>query len=372
MLNKNHVIAGGIVAILVIGGAIFAFTKSDSAKKDGEQNDTAIDTAIPTAPSELTLQNARTTSITLSWKESTDNVGVVGYDVFVDNIPKVVNLSALQFTIPGLSKNTSYTINVKGRDAAGNLSLPSMALVVKTSNITSDETDQNRDTTAPLISNVSAVSTTTGILVSWTTDEQSDSQIEYGKSISLGTMPPADGLRSARHQILLTGLSYDTRYYFQVKSRDAAGNLALSLTNTFVTPQAPDTTAPALLDIKSENITSNSASIVWTTSEAADGQVEYGKTSLYASSTDTATVKTLGHSFSLSGLEASEIYHYRVKSKDIAGNATTSADRTFVTLAGADTGAPVVGALSVTGITSTEATVSWTTSEMADSQVEYG
>jgi hypothetical protein len=41
----------------------------------------------------------------------------------------------------------------------------------------------------------------------------------------------------------------------------------------------------------------------------------------------------------ISGLLASQLYHYRVKSKDAAGNLATSGDYTFTT-AGGDTGAP--------------------------------
>jgi hypothetical protein len=73
--------------------------------------------------------------------------------------------------------------------------------------------------------------------------------------------------------------------------------------------------------------------VSWTTNEASDTQVEYGTTTSYGSSTQVNTAMTTSHSAQLSGLNASTLYHYRVKSKDAAGNLATSGDLTFTTSA---------------------------------------
>src|SRR5437660_1077903 len=57
--------------------------------------------------------------------------------------------------------------------------------------------------------------------------------------------------------------------------------------------------------------------------------------------------------------------------RDAAGNQITSAQRT-VTVNNADTSAPAITNVSVSNITQTAATLTWTTNEPADSQVEYG
>src|SRR5206468_997507 len=77
----------------------------------------------------------------------------------------------------------------------------------------------------------------------------------------------------------------------------------------------------------------------------------------------------LSHSQALSGLASATLYHYRVKSQDAAANLATSADFTFNTL---DAVASVISAVSASGITASGATLTWTTNETADSQVEYG
>ena len=60
--------------------------------------------------------------------------------------------------------------------------------------------------------------------------------------------------------------------------------------------------------------------------------MEYGTTTSYGSSTTLNATLSTSHSQSLSGLTGSTLYHYRVKSKDAAGNLATSSDYTFTTL----------------------------------------
>ena len=123
---------------------------------------------------------------------------------------------------------------------------------------------------------------------------------------------------------LLSGLAPNTLYHYRVKSRDAAGNLATSADFTFTTAAAPDTTAPVISGVGSSNITASGASVAWTTNEASDTQVEYGLTTGYGSSTTLNPAMVTSHSASLSGLAANTLYHYRVKSRDAAGNLRTA------------------------------------------------
>src|SRR5207245_237316 len=71
-------------------------------------------------------------------------------------------------------------------------------------------------------------------------------------------------------------------------------------------------------------------------------QVEHGLTPSYGSMTTLNTSLVTTHSQALVGLMAGTLYHYRVKSKDAAGNLATSADFTLTTLAEADITPPSV------------------------------
>ncbi len=78
------------------------------------------------------------------------------------------------------------------------------------------------------------------------------------------------------------------------------------------------------------------ASIVWTSSAAANSYAEYGTTSSYGSSASDSTSSTT-HSLTITGLSAGATYHYRVRSTDSQGNIATSGDFTFTTVSASST-----------------------------------
>ena len=104
-----------------------------------------------------------------------------------------------------------------------------------------------------------------------------------------------------------------------------------------------DTTAPVLSAVAASGLSSSAATITWTTNEGSSSQVEYGPTTAYGKATPLDASLMTSHSVGLSGLTASTLYHYRVKSKDAAGNLAVSADFTFTTSAAAGTRSPYKG-----------------------------
>ncbi|CAG0951391.1 MAG: hypothetical protein OIN86_08545 [Candidatus Methanoperedens sp.] len=133
------------------------------------------------------------------------------------------------------------------------------------------------------------------------------------------------------HSWPLSGLTNGLKIYY-IKCKDTAGNKntddhAISFTVSLLS----DTNPPVISAISSSAIISSGATISWTTNEASDSQVEYGTTTSYGTSTTLNTNLVTSHSQSLSGLTASTLYHYRLKSKDAAGNLAISGDNTFTT-----------------------------------------
>ncbi|MEV0563001.1 DUF4832 domain-containing protein [Dactylosporangium sp. NPDC050588] len=88
------------------------------------------DCAPPSTPAGLAVTGTATTSISLAWNPSTDNVGVTGYLVFRDGT-QVGTPTGTAYTDGGLSAG-SYTYTVRSRDAAGNLSPASAPLTAST------------------------------------------------------------------------------------------------------------------------------------------------------------------------------------------------------------------------------------------------
>jgi hypothetical protein len=82
---------------------------------------TRPDTRPPTAPAELTASGVTSTSVTLTWEPSTDNLGVAAYDVYIGQVV-VRSVAGTTATVSDLVSGTTYTFVVKARDAAGNVS----------------------------------------------------------------------------------------------------------------------------------------------------------------------------------------------------------------------------------------------------------
>jgi len=267
------------------------------------------------------------------------------------------NISLVQVRDIMRANATANAPSVSGAEAES-----SAGVTTSVSNI---HLEVETDTIAPVISNVAAGITTTTATITWTTNENSDSQVEYGTDQTYGQLTTLNPALVTAHSQDLSGLTPGRDYHYRVKSMDAFSNLAVSGDFTFTTA---DTIAPVISNVAAGGITSSRTTITWTTDENSDSQVEYGLTTAYGQSAPAAPNPTLvtTHSQSLSGLTAETVYHYRVKSKDAGGNLAVSGDFTFTT-------APlVISNVAAGGITTTGATIIWTTNENSDSQVEYG
>jgi hypothetical protein len=81
----------------------------------------SVDKTAPTTPGSFTASRVTKASITISWKASTDAVGVKGYRVYRGS-QKIADQSGTSLIINGLKSGTKYTFTVQAYDAAGNTS----------------------------------------------------------------------------------------------------------------------------------------------------------------------------------------------------------------------------------------------------------
>ncbi len=114
------------------------------------------DNVAPVAPTNVTAAATNSTFINLTWTASTDNVGVTGYDVYVNNTKKY-STSTNSVTADNLTAGTSYVFTVKALDFAGNASAFSTALTTSTSATTTGLTYKYYEGTWDLLPNFSAL-----------------------------------------------------------------------------------------------------------------------------------------------------------------------------------------------------------------------
>ena len=105
---------------------------------------------------------------------------------------------------------------------------------------------------------------------------------------------------------------------------------------------------PTISQITVATLADNYAVISWQTNKSSLSWINYGTSTSYGLTSKTL-VYVSSHSIKLTGLSASTVYHYQVKSQDVYGNVGSYTDKTFTTLsAGA---APVVPAITTTPAT---------------------
>jgi chitodextrinase len=164
------------------------------------------DTVSPSAPSNLAASNVASTSVTLYWGASTDNVGVIAYDVYRD-AALVVSVQGSTATVTALDPRTTYTFTVRARDAAGNVSTPSMPL-------TRAGSCCGTPNPPSVPANVTASKVTyTGVTLSWTasTDEVGMGEYElFEGGVIIGRT------KSTLYEV--TGLQPGTTHTFTVRA----------------------------------------------------------------------------------------------------------------------------------------------------------
>lgn len=113
------------------GGRVGFGTYNDSAEFDNLVVTGQVDTQSPSVPTGLTSSNVTDSTVDLDWNASTDNVGVAGYNVYI-NGSNPLSVDATSVTVEQLTPQTNYTFTVSAFDAALNESNQSTGVNVIT------------------------------------------------------------------------------------------------------------------------------------------------------------------------------------------------------------------------------------------------
>lgn len=260
-----------------------------------------VDTEAPSIPTGLTANNVTDSGFTMTWTDSTDNVGVAGYEIYRDG--KYVE--TVQETVYSFTKLAEYSkslITIKAKDAAGNLSAPSHELGVMTV-----------DRTAPTIPNISVTNvTSSSFRLNW--DESSDSGAGlFGYQIYLNGKLKAFVLD---RKYMFLDLNDKETYTVSVKAMDKSDNV--SGTSQVLTVSLADKIAPTAPTQVSVSATSaTSVTLTWA---ASTDNVAVTAYEVYRGTVLLKKLPGSTQSLIVSGLSAGTSYSFTIKAYDAAGN----------------------------------------------------
>ena len=320
----------------------------------------AADTEAPTAPTEVTATDITTTTAKVTWTASTDNVGVTGYNVYVNDSETPVNgetlVTGTEYALESLTAGIEYKVTVKAVDAAGNVSEGAVHTFT---------TENAADTEAPTAPENVAVTdvTTTTAKVTWS--EATDNVGVVGYNVYLNEDKVNETLITTT-EYDLTALTEETEYTVRVSAVDAAKNeSARSEAAAFTTLKTQDTEAPSVpAGVAASDVTQTGAKITWTASADNVGVAGYN---VYLGESKVNTSPVTVTEYDLTGLTANTEYTVTVSAVDAAGNESARSEAaTFTTLEAEeekDNEAPSVPAgVTASDVTQTGAKITWTAS----------
>jgi len=366
--NTNIFVTNSTVGIQSTEGipASFVIPANGAQNSLSANKDIVIDSILPvissyavsgTSTSGTTVNFSTTKTgtyyylVTLSGTNVTQTAVVIAQGTAVAKGTGSASVGANSFTLSGLSTSTSYGVHVVVVDSLGNVS---------NNNPAASQPDVSRlvfstsapDTTRPASTATITDATTTGTSVS-VAFSASDlgglaSITAYYSANSNLSSPSSCGTSSisstsASGTIICTIPSTDSTYYFYTRATDAAGNVE-NAPGSADDSIIRDATAPTLSSLSASSLTSNSATLNFTSDEsgtyfylvyAAVDTAPSGSTVIgqgVALKKGTTSALASSNSISLSGLTDNTDLKAYVVVRDAAGNVSSVSTISFATL----------------------------------------
>ena len=271
------------------------------------------DTTPPSIPTNLVVTELASTHIAISWDPSTDNVGVVGYNIYRNCAPSPTYTSSTNsYTDINVSEPAFYSYRVTAYDAAGNESGQSEYLPVAL------------DVTPPSVPadlQVTQISETQ-VCLAWSAS--TDNTYVNGYNLF------KDGLQvytGPSTNFTDTEVTAGETYTYTVAAFDSVGNNSAQSEPLSVTVPEPDTSPPSIpTNLAVVEVTSTQISISWDPSTDNVGVTGYkiyrGGVMVDIGSTSNYTDNDISPGFT---------YSYTVSAFDAAGNESVQSAALIIT-----------------------------------------
>ena len=230
---------------------IYKVNTLDSEDEEYDGSVLTFETLPRPKVSNVRIQQVRGSAQTImlvTWATNKETSSIVTY--YPDGRPEEakdeVNVKLVKgehrVMLKSLQPQTPYVLVVKGQDKAGNEALSDpQRFTTATDTRPPQVIDVNVEGTVSVKKSESSDEQAEAqIIVSWTTDEASTSQVEYGEGTG-SNYPQKTGQDDnlvTNHTVIISGLTPSKVYHLRVVSRDKAGNVGNSIDTVAITPKA--------------------------------------------------------------------------------------------------------------------------------------
>ena len=291
-----------------------------------DQSPTVADEQNPTPPANVQVTTVSASELLISWGSATDDIGIVGYEIRRCQgaspcaNPLVISVGLnMSHQDSGLNPSTTYWYDVIAKDGVGKESTAAGALGTT-----------NPDTQAPDPPSDVAAGTVTGTAITLMWSKPFDNVGVVGYEVQRCTGSGCTNFADFSTAKTALGtvfedseVSASTTYRYQVRAKDASGNISAPGQSADVTTNADGTPPSGPLSVQVTPLSHTELAVTWDAATDAGGIQKYVVTRCLVA--DCTSYDFVGDPASASTIndgnrQAGTAYRYRVIAQDVAGN----------------------------------------------------
>jgi peroxiredoxin len=239
---KEHpriALSTGICLLILIAAGITATFISSAIPKNSATTEVSLEEVV--VVSDISVSELSETSAAISWMTAKPTIS--SFEVYTEGSTFIITVTAKKpvtthrLLVAGLTSGTNYYFRILSEDKqaiSGEHSFSTLAEVISPLTISDVKVSYTTDTDATII---------------WVTSRAATSEVQYWDPSSVERLTVSSDEFTTNHTINLTSLKAGAIYHYQVKSKDAAGDEAISsylAMSPLIGKQAPDFTLNSL------------------------------------------------------------------------------------------------------------------------------